>query len=83
MAYLQGIGSDETPQVRDHGVSQAAYFHDPDKIMIELYHDRAKEEWPVDSAGNLAMFNETVELNQFLDKELQRISGIHLSAQQT
>src|SRR5947199_2097616 len=30
----------------DHGVSEAIYLHDPDQNGIELYRDRAREEWP-------------------------------------
>lgn len=64
--HLSDVGSDEVPQVRDHGVSQAVYFHDPDGILIELYFDRLQEDWPYDSEGNLAMFNEPIELDAFL-----------------
>ncbi len=38
--------------------------------MIELYYDRPKEEWPLDDEGNLAMINETVELDLFLNSEI-------------
>ncbi len=30
----------------DHGVSEAIYLRDPDQNGIELYRDRAREEWP-------------------------------------
>src|SRR6478736_6397832 len=30
----------------DHGVSEAIYLQDPDQNGIELYRDRAREEWP-------------------------------------
>jgi catechol 2,3-dioxygenase len=30
----------------DHGVSEAIYLHDPDQNGVELYRDRAREEWP-------------------------------------
>lgn len=30
----------------DHGVSEAVYFRDPDDNGIELYRDRAREDWP-------------------------------------
>jgi catechol 2,3-dioxygenase len=30
----------------DHGVSEAIYLHDPDQNGIELYRDRARDEWP-------------------------------------
>lgn len=65
--HLNDVGSDEVPQVRDHGVSEAVYFHDPDNILIEMYCDRPTEAWPSDNAGNLAMFNEPVKLETFLN----------------
>jgi catechol 2,3-dioxygenase len=30
----------------DHGVSEAIYLQDPDHNGIELYRDRARDEWP-------------------------------------
>jgi catechol 2,3-dioxygenase len=30
----------------DHGVSEAIYLHDPDQNGIELYRDRARDQWP-------------------------------------
>ena len=39
----------------DHGVSEAVYFSDPDGNGIELYWDRAPQDWPRDKAGQLAM----------------------------
>ncbi len=39
----------------DHGVSEALYLRDPDGNGVELYRDRAPEEWPRDAAGKLAM----------------------------
>ncbi|WP_438974628.1 VOC family protein [Roseicyclus sp.] len=41
----------------DHGVSEAVYFSDPDGNGIELYWDRAPQDWPRDKAGQLAMGN--------------------------
>ncbi len=32
----------------DHGVSEALYFRDPDDNGIEIYRDRAPEDWPRD-----------------------------------
>jgi catechol 2,3-dioxygenase len=32
----------------DHGVSEAIYLQDPDQNGIELYRDRAREQWPED-----------------------------------
>lgn len=39
----------------DHGVSEAIYLRDPDGNGVELYTDRALEEWPIDSEGHLQM----------------------------
>ena len=39
----------------DHGVSEAVYLDDPDGNGIELYRDRAPEDWPRDADGNLNM----------------------------
>src|ERR1700741_698533 len=36
----------------DHGVSEALYLRDPDENGVELYRDRAPEEWPRDAQGN-------------------------------
>ncbi len=41
----------------DHGVSLAVYLDDPDGNGIELYWDRARDEWPRDAAGEIEMFN--------------------------
>ena len=45
----------------DHGVSEALYLNDPDQNGLELYHDRPKEEWPVNADGELQMH--TLPLN--------------------
>ncbi|MBS0125072.1 VOC family protein [Thetidibacter halocola] len=50
----------------DHGVSEAIYFSDPDGNGIELYRDRAPEDWPRDAAGNLKMVNAPLDLNALL-----------------
>ena len=46
----------------DHGVSEALYFSDPDGNGVELYRDRAPEEWPRDDAGGLAMVNARLDV---------------------
>ena len=51
----------------DHGVSEALYLDDPDKNGVELYWDRPKEEWPLDSEGKLAMMTDPLDLRQLLD----------------
>lgn len=50
----------------DHGVSEALYLRDPDGNGVELYRDRPKEEWPRDSAGELAMVTQALDLQDLL-----------------
>jgi catechol 2,3-dioxygenase len=51
----------------DHGVSEAIYFSDPDGNGIELYRDRAPEDWPRDADGRLQMENARLDLEGLLD----------------
>jgi len=46
----------------DHGVSEAVYLDDPDGNGVELYRDRALEDWPRDAHGNLAMVNAPLDI---------------------
>lgn len=46
----------------DHGVSEALYLRDPDNNGVELYWDRPREAWPVDSNGKLTMFTRPLDL---------------------
>jgi len=50
----------------DHGVSEALYMNDPDGNGVELYWDRPKEEWPLDSEGKLNMVTEALDLEGLL-----------------
>jgi catechol 2,3-dioxygenase len=50
----------------DHGVSEAVYFHDPDRNMIEIYCDRPRSEWPENPDGTLAMVNDPLDLDNLL-----------------
>jgi catechol 2,3-dioxygenase len=50
----------------DHGVSEAIYLRDPDGHGVELYRDRAPEEWPRDGSGRLAMVTEPLDLEALL-----------------
>lgn len=50
----------------DHGVSEAIYLNDPDRNGIELYWDKPKEKWPLDSEGNLNMVTEALDLEGLL-----------------
>jgi len=46
----------------DHGVSEALYLDDPDGNGVELYWDKPRESWPVDSDGNLLMKTDRLDL---------------------
>jgi catechol 2,3-dioxygenase len=50
----------------DHGVSEALYLRDPDGNGVELYCDRAREEWPRDAEGRLAMVTRRLDLEGLL-----------------
>lgn len=50
----------------DHGVSEAVYFRDPDGNGIELYRDRAPEDWPRNEVGDLAMTNARLDVEALL-----------------
>ncbi|MGR3724373.1 VOC family protein [Abyssibius alkaniclasticus] len=50
----------------DHGVSEALYLDDPDGNGVELYWDRAKEDWPRDASGALKMNNSRIDLEALL-----------------
>lgn len=50
----------------DHGVSEAIYVSDPDGNGVELYRDRAPEDWPRDANGALAMTNAPLDLDALL-----------------
>jgi len=50
----------------DHGVSEAIYLRDPDGNGVELYRDRAPEDWPRDADGSLAMVNARLDLAALL-----------------
>lgn len=52
----------------DHGVSEALYLRDPDQNGVELYWDRPKQEWPFDSAGNLNMVTEALDLDNLMNE---------------
>ena len=50
----------------DHGVSEAVYLRDPDGNGVELYRDRAPEDWPRDADGNLRMVNSRLDIPALL-----------------
>lgn len=47
----------------DHGVSEAVYLRDPDGNGVELYRDRAPEDWPRDTQGLLQMVNDPLDVD--------------------
>jgi catechol 2,3-dioxygenase len=50
----------------DHGVSEALYLRDPDGNGIELYRDRAREEWPRRPDGTLEIFVRPLDVRALL-----------------
>ncbi|MEO0944766.1 MAG: VOC family protein [Pseudomonadota bacterium] len=46
----------------DHGVSEAVYLEDPDGNGIELYRDRAMDDWPRDADGGLSMVSKRLDV---------------------
>jgi catechol 2,3-dioxygenase len=50
----------------DHGVSEALYLRDPDQNGVELYRDRAQEEWPRNPDRSLAMFTRKLDLEDLM-----------------
>jgi catechol 2,3-dioxygenase len=50
----------------DHGVSEAIYLNDPDSNGLELYWDRPRELWPLQSDGSLEMFTHRLDLEDLL-----------------
>lgn len=50
----------------DHGVSEALYLRDPDQNGVELYRDRAPEDWPRDKDGQLKMINAPLDVDALL-----------------
>lgn len=52
----------------DHGVSEALYLRDPDQNGVELYWDRPREKWPLNTQGELAMFTRRLDLDDLLSE---------------
>jgi catechol 2,3-dioxygenase len=50
----------------DHGVSEALYLRDPDGNGVELYRDRAENEWPKTAEGRLAMDTRPLDVRALL-----------------
>lgn len=51
----------------DHGVSEAIYLSDPDGNGIEVYADRAREEWPYRD-GEVQMVTEPLDLASIMSE---------------
>lgn len=69
----------------DHGVSDAVYFRDPEGNGVELYRDRAYEQWPAAGEGKVGMYTRPLDLAALIgeaaDHELPArcdIGHIHL-----
>jgi len=71
----------------DHGVSEAVYFADPEGNGIELYRDRAFDEWPDAEPGQVGMFTAPLDLPALLeeagDEVAPDIGHIHLMTADT
>jgi catechol 2,3-dioxygenase len=52
----------------DHGVSEALYLRDPDNNGVELYWDKPKSEWPLNTRGELEMFTHPLNLDSLLQE---------------
>jgi catechol 2,3-dioxygenase len=52
----------------DHGVSEALYLRDPDENGVELYWDRPENEWPRSPDGGIAMFTQSLDLQDLLNE---------------
>lgn len=50
----------------DHGVSEAIYLDDPDGNGLELYWDRAKEDWTFTANGELNMYTKALDVEGLL-----------------
>lgn len=55
----------------DHGVSEAIYLNDPDGNGVELYHDRPRNEWPVNENGSLEMYTRPLDFEKLRKEALQ------------
>lgn len=47
----------------DHGVSEAVYLDDPDGNGLELYRDRPRAEWELQSNGSPIMINAPLDVD--------------------
>lgn len=54
----------------DHLVSEAFYFDDPEGNGVELYFDRPRSQWSLNSAGKPVMGVEALDPNAFVSEHL-------------
>lgn len=59
----------------DHGVSEAVYLRDPDGNGVELYWDRAPEDWPRNASGELEMFNAPLSIRKLIAEAGERLDS--------
>ena len=59
----------------DHGVSEAVYLRDPDGNGVELYWDRAPEDWPRNASGDLEMFNAPLSIRKLIAEAGERLDS--------
>jgi catechol 2,3-dioxygenase len=71
--WLVHAAQDRVPLsgMSDHLVSEAIYLRDPDWHGIEIYRDRAREEWPRANGGQVAM--DTIPLDT--DSLVESLAG--------
>jgi catechol 2,3-dioxygenase len=50
----------------DHGVTEAVHLADPDGNGLELSWERPRDQWPRTAAGDLALVNLPLDLDQLL-----------------
>jgi len=63
----------------DHGVSEALYLADPDGNGLELYWDRAREDWPPPAEGEkVAMYTRPLDLEALLAEAV--VAGTEVEA---
>jgi catechol 2,3-dioxygenase len=56
----------------DHFVSEAIYLSDPDGLGIEVYADRPRETWRLDSHGQLAMATDPLDVDGVIEAAGER-----------
>jgi len=60
----------------DHGVSEALYLRDPDNNGVELYRDRAFDQWPRQADGSPTMYTRALDLRSLLAEQTPRTTRL-------